>query len=220
MLFLHRIGSQLKITTQDNDIGIRAWNSQWDIIILGAILDIEIGVNFQSDVEAQYLTVKDALNITGYNFRGFVSEPYQLKDEDCKWIEENYGKIKILMNTSEEFSYAINALANYRCNPYIRAKFSLIWSAIEGLFLIENEISFRLSLYISNFLFDDDVEAKKEIFAKTKKLYGQRSKVVHGSKMHSNIHDYFNESLILLRKIVFKCIEIGSIPDVTTLIFK
>ncbi|MBU6434628.1 MAG: hypothetical protein KJS98_15075, partial [Nitrospirae bacterium] len=75
-------------------------------------------------------------------------------------------------------------------------RFLLLWIAVECLFGPEDgrEISFRLSQRAALFIETDRAQAR-ELFAKVKKSYAWRSKIVHGMRM-ANLRG--DESGILL----------------------
>ena len=50
---------------------------------------------------------------------------------------------------------------------------------------MEQELSFRLSLRIATFLADENAK-RQELFSEAKEVYGIRSKVVHGAKIHKH----------------------------------
>ena len=50
------------------------------------------------------------------------------------------------------YSNAVHCLSSYRWHSMPRAQLALLWSGIEGLFRVDHELSFRLSLYAAKFL--------------------------------------------------------------------
>ena len=88
---------------------------------------------------------------------------------------------------------------------------ALIWSGIEGLFQIDFELSFRLSIYIAKYLSPRSRARQKAIFEEVKKLYGIRSKAVHGGKLKEP-NDAVKNSLEMLRRLVVKSAERGALP--------
>ena len=119
---------------------------------------------------------------------------------------------------NDKFRNAIHCLASYKWHPLPRAQLAILWAGIEGLFDTESEITFRLSLYISNFLLSDKNE-KEEKFIQIKKLYNYRSAAVHGSRIKENQKNVVNDSAFLLREIVIKCIDDNTLPDKNILLF-
>lgn len=86
------------------------------------------------------------------------------------------------------------------------------------LFGVDQEISFRLSLYISNFL-KSGVDRYSE-FEKLRRSYDDRSRVAHGAATKAKAID---ENAVytrdVLRACLARCIEINSFPNTKQLIF-
>jgi hypothetical protein len=219
ILFMCSIYSQLKITNGDaKKLVIQAWNSQWDLMLLSALFDNNILCNIQSNKPYENMKDDDCnIAITNYHLIGVNNKPYTLKEKDCKWIEANIRNARELLN-NDNFQNAIHCLASYKWHPLQRAQLAIIWSGIEGLFNIESEITFRLGLYISNFLLSGK-KGKEEMFNKVKKLYNYRSAAVHGSKLKDSLGTMVNDSAVLLRNLVLKCINDNTIPDKNSLLF-
>lgn len=90
-------------------------------------------------------------------------------------------------DAAEKFSRVGNALLFYR-NAYNSDNPDLalisFTTCLESLFsTVEQELSFRLSLRIATFLADENAK-RQELFSEAKEVYGIRSKVVHGAKIH------------------------------------
>ncbi len=99
-----------------------------------------------------------------------------------------------------------------------RVKLTILWSGIEGLFGVESEIVFRMSLYAARFLAIDDRAKQTEIFAKVKELYKVRSKAVHGGRLKFDPEPSVRESAALLRSLILKCGETGALPNIESLV--
>ncbi|MEP4545481.1 MAG: hypothetical protein ABJ000_04820 [Saccharospirillum sp.] len=216
-VFLRQVTSQLKITSEaPESLVILAWNSLWDAVLLSAIYDCEAACNFQSDKPAEEFGSESYLSITNYHMRGLTFEPYELTQEDEIWIKSNYQKAKKLTNNNV-FQDAVHSMETYRFHSLPKARLAIIWSGIEGLFGIQQELVFRLSLYIAHFLEPEDKEKRKQLFNSVKQLYKHRSSAVHGSKIKGKPHDHVVESAELLNRLIHKCIEHDGVPDVDEL---
>lgn len=216
-LFLRLVHACFRISgDSQKEIASRSWNAQWDALLLSAILDCEVGWNFQSDVLPEEFSKATRVHITNYFFEGFnKGEVKQLSQAEHKWINEYYGNAKELMD-DERYQNAIHCLASYRWHSMSRAQLTLLWSGIEGLFGVQHELSFRLSLYIARFLSPRKSKRQKNLFESTKKLYNIRSKAVHGSGIKSPTESVMNTTDIL-RKLVLKCAETHSLPNIDNL---
>jgi len=216
-IFLHQIKSQLKITERDPKIhAVLAWNSTWDVLLLGAIFDCETGCNFQSRLPIESFGRESNLHITNYHLRGLTREIRKLSSEEADWVEANFEKARQLL-TIPEFKNAIHCMATYRWHAHPRARLALLWSGIEGLFKIESEIVFRLSLYIANYLEPDDQKKRRDLFANVKNLYKHRSAAVHGSKIRNDAYSEVEKSASLLNRLILSCVDTGGIPCIEKL---
>jgi hypothetical protein len=136
---------------------------------------------------------------------------------DAKWIRRH---IEITRKFVEEprFQNAMQALTSFHCIPY--ASFALIaaWTGLEALFQTEQEISFRLSLYISNFL--RRRPEREEEFKKLRASYNTRSKIAHGLGTKAKA---VAESAFYTRDILRECLqrslETGNLPNINRLAF-
>jgi hypothetical protein len=65
-------------------------------------------------------------------------------------------------------------------------RFLLMWIALEGLFgpYDPRELTYRLSQRLSFFLSDENKKTTKHLYDDIKKVYGWRSKVVHGMRLN------------------------------------
>ena len=213
------IGSQLHISASNaKQLAIMAWNAGWDCILLGAIFHCEVTGNIQCDKPVEELVNATLINVTNYYFRGILSEPYQLTDDDEKWIGAHYAKARKLID-NDAFMVAVHAMASYKWHSMPRVQLAILWSGIEALFEVSSEVSFRISLYIAKYMEEDNVEEAKELFASIKKLYNSRSSAVHGGKIKDDIGDQVSQSAHLLNRLIRRCAELGSLPDTEKLIF-
>lgn len=218
-LFLPQVASQLRVDGKDaKDTAIRAWNAVWDGLLLGALVGAEVMCNIQSDIPAAELTPESTVAVTNYHLRGLSrGAPVMLTEADISWIQGNYEKARSLLD-DESFQNAAHCLASYRWHSMPRARLAILWSGIEGLFGVDSEIVFRVSLYTARFLEPDDNEKQREVFGRVKELYKLRSKAVHGGRMKGNANEGVDESASLLRTLIRRCAELGSMPNIEGLV--
>ena len=213
------IASQLRLTATDaNELACVAWNAAWDSILLGAIFHCEVMGNLQCDKPIEQLRKATNVNITNYHFQALFSDPYRLTPEDEQWIHSYYSIAYGLLKEGA-FETAVHAMASYKWHSMPRVQLAILWSGIEALFEASTEISFRISLYIANFLAGGNAVEAKQLFKKTKKLYASRSAAVHGGKIKGELSDFVAESATLLNRIIRRCAELGSLPDTESLVF-
>lgn len=114
-------------------------------------------------------------------------------------------------------------MASYRWHSVPRVQLAVIWSGIESLFNVNTEVSFRISLYIANFLGENEAQAQqifKQVFKQVRKMYSSRSSAVHGNKTKDNLESAVEESANLLTRILRRCAELNKLPDVDNLAFR
>lgn len=213
------IASQIKITANTpKQLAGMAWNAQWDCLLLGAIFHCEAMSNIQCDKPVEQLEDAAYINITNYGFRAILNEPYNLTIDDERWINDHYS-VAYKMLDVESYMTAIHSLASYRWHSMPRVQMAIIWSGIEALFQASTEISFRISLYIANYLAGSNHSEAEKIFNDVRKLYNARSASVHGSRIKGEINKAVSESAALLQRIIRHCAETQSLPDVKQLVF-
>jgi hypothetical protein len=218
LVFLRQVKSQLKIISDNpKDLAALAWNSAWDVLLLAAIFNCETGFNLQCDKPAELFDKDCDLIITNYHLRGLTKKEYLITPEDIIWINENYSSARRLVD-KDPFQNAVHSMATYRWHSMPRIQLAILWAGIESLFNIDSEISFRLSLYIANFLAKDDESEKKNIFNEVKSLYRMRSSAVHGNKVKGDSSDIVVRSASILNKLIIRCIENKDIPKVDDLV--
>ena len=216
-IFLRRISSQLCITAGDSKtLAITAWNSLWDAVLLSALFDCEAVCNFQCDKPAEEFENECEIEVTNYHLQGLTSSIKTLNDDDENWLTQYYGTARELLK-NPAFNNAIYSLATYRWHIHPRAMLALLWSGIEGLFNVDYEITFRLSLYIARFLYSGNEAAMTKTFSDVKRLYKKRSKAVHGSELRGEPNKDINDSVELLSKLVKQCIITGNLPNTDNL---
>lgn len=213
LMFLPLVSSQLKVTCENSEQLARlSWNSLWDVGLLGALFDCESACNFQSNTSVSELKHDSRVKITNFHLRGLSKSVYELSAEETNWLESNFIHARSLFDF-EEFMNAIHCLSTYRWHTHPSAQLAIIWSGIEGLFNIDSELVFRLSLYISRFLYPDDKREREVLFNKVKKLYRQRSAAVHGSTIKGDAREGVKDSASLLSKIIYEFIRSKNIPN-------
>jgi hypothetical protein len=217
-IFLRSVRSQLHVVdTGPKELAIRAWNSIWDGILLSAFFDCEAVCNFQCDTPAEAFGPKSQLDVTNYQLRGMSDEePHMITDEEAAWLEKYFQNASLLLKL-DRFMDAANALSSYHWHVHPRVKLAILWAGVEGLFGIDSELAFRLSLYIARFLEPEDSAVRKKVFEDTKRLYKQRSAAVHGAKIKGDTDASVQASVDLLQRLIRRWVEKTALPDVENL---
>ena len=211
--------SQMKINANNGEeLAKKAWNAQWDCLLLGAILNNSIMCNLQCDKPVEMMKDSEYLCVTNYGLHGIKRPSVEISETEEEWIKNYYNNAyKLLENP--QFQTAVHCMSSYLWHSLPRAQLAILWAGIEALFEVSNEISFRLSLYIANFLAGDKEGEAKDIFEKTRKLYSSRSLAVHGGKIKGDTDNHVLQAALLLNRLIIRCAEIGSIPNTAELVF-
>lgn len=218
-LFLPSVTAELEVRAEhERALVAKAWNTLWDMVLIGGLFNCETSFNIQSNVSAEDYGPAAELMLTNFHFRGLVPKKprAQLTEDDVVWLEANVERSRSLL-PQMQYCDALHALASYRWHPNPRIQLAVLWAGIEGLFRVDTEQTFRLSLYVARFLSPGDDAERLRLFRATKVLYRRRSEAVHGTEIKGVAHDHVRESADLLCRLVKQCIAAGAIPDAEAL---
>jgi hypothetical protein len=217
-LFLRSVTSQIRVRAQSpKDLAISAWNTVWDVVLLSAFCNCEVICNLQCDTPAEDFSAESKLEVTNYHLRGLhPREPHFITEREATWIENNILRARSLLDIPA-FQNAVHCLATYRWHSLPRVQLAVLWAGIEGLFGVDSEIVFRLSLYAARFLEPSDAENRSQVFANVKRLYKQRSAAVHGAKIKGDLGTGVTESVKLLSRLLRQCVANGGLPIIDSL---
>jgi hypothetical protein len=123
-----------------------------------------------------------------------------LSKRDADWIKENYEKFNGLAAKADSFRFALTAAVDWQYSSDPRIAIARLWSGIEALFGINSELVYRISLLIACLL-ESRGAARQARFAQARRLYGIRSKAVHGEEISEQklTHAMLESSDILSR---------------------
>ena len=132
-----------------------------------------------------------------------------LVKEDAYWIRNNYETFNSLAAESKSFRFALATAVNWQYSSEPRIAIAQLWSGIEAVFDISSELSYRISLLIASMLEPRGV-ARQARFAQVRKLYGVRSKAVHGEELSDvKLTRAMLESFDILSKLLLLNVEKG-----------
>lgn len=219
MLQIPWITCQLRIVGKGGtDVATRAWNSLWDALLLSAVFGVPVNCGLQSTAELAHFTEKSRLSVIDYRRLTITGDEVRaLTEAECVWLEANFGNAQGLLS-QHGLQNAVHCLATYHWHSLPRAQLALLWAGIEGLFGVDSEIVFRVSLYTAKFLAPDSTLVQRKIFSDVKRLYTVRSKAVHGGRFKNDPSDSVAESVELLRQLIVACIEGNRLPSVDQLV--
>lgn len=129
--------------------------------------------------------------------------------EDVEWVGKHFDSFNRLASDSESFNFALEAAIDWRFAKDTRSAVARLWGGIEALFGINSELVYRISLY-SACLLAARGDTRKQKFEEVRKLYGLRSKVVHGEKLSNDkIAEAMSDSFHLLRDLLLLAVDNG-----------
>ena len=132
-----------------------------------------------------------------------------VNENDARWIQDSFEKVNRLASESEQFRLSLESAIDWRFAKEPRSAVARLWLGIEALFGIRSEQVYRISLYSASLLSERGT-GRKEMFTRVKKLYGSRSKIVHGDKLSDElIGNAMNDSFHLLRDLLILLISNG-----------
>jgi hypothetical protein len=133
----------------------------------------------------------------------------EVSAEDAAWIHEHFDVFNNLAAQSQPFRFALEAAMDWRFAKDARSAVARLWSGIEAIFGITSELVYRISL-LSACLLAERGDARKAKFEEVKKLYGLRSKVVHGEQLpDERVGSALNDSYHLLAGLLLLAINKG-----------
>ena len=143
-------------------------------------------------------------------FRFDSSDEATFSATDAKWIREHLDTFDRLAAADRRFRFALEATMDSRYAKDARAAIARVWSGIESIFDVSSELVFRLSLMLATTLAPRGPE-RLALFERSKKLYGLRSKAVHGAEIEEGrLTQGLIESWDLLRRLVLDAVQRGA----------
>lgn len=134
-----------------------------------------------------------------------------VSSEDATWIFAHFGTFNLLASESEAFRLALEAAIDWRYAKEPRIAVGRIWSGIEAIFGITSELVYRISSLCASLL-EERGQRRKARFQAVKRLYGLRSKAVHGEVLsEEQLVLVMNDSYRLLRDLLLLAITKGHV---------
>jgi hypothetical protein len=125
-----------------------------------------------------------------------------VNEADGAWIQANFNSFNHLASESDSFRLALEAAIDWRYSKEPRLAIARLWSGIEAIFGISSELGYRISI-LSASLLEPRGELRKARFNQVKKLYGLRSKAVHGEALsQEQLVSAMEDSYNLLRELL------------------
>jgi len=135
----------------------------------------------------------------------------EVSAQDVAWIAKSFGTFNRLAAESDAFRLALEAAIDWRYTKEERIAIGRIWAGIEALFGISSELVYRISSLCASLL-EQRGAGRKARFQAVKRLYGLRSKAVHGEKLNQDqLVAAMSDSYTLLRELLVLSIERGRV---------
>ncbi|RYF59701.1 MAG: hypothetical protein EOO27_08410 [Comamonadaceae bacterium] len=135
----------------------------------------------------------------------------QFDESDVQWVADNLIRVFELYKETR-FQLAFDAAG---AAPYVenqRVAIAQMWSGIEAIFGVQQELSYRLGLYLAVLTEDGHVE-RSAVQAEVKSLYSKRSKAVHGVEMKDHeLRDAALGSWRLLARAIIALVDLAEPP--------
>ena len=132
-----------------------------------------------------------------------------VSSDDAAWIARHFETFNRLASKSEPFRLALEAAIDWRFAKEPRLAVGRLWSGIEAVFGVTSELVYRISILCASLL-EERGEPRKARFQAVKRLYGLRSKAVHGEPLpQAQLVSAMNDSHMLLRELLLLTIERG-----------
>lgn len=132
---------------------------------------------------------------------------------DLEWVAANNARfVELWFGSKNVFRNAVEAFIDCPLQTSARMSTATLWSGIEGLIHVDQELRFRLAAYIASFLAPYGEERRK-LFKQVYDYYNVRSKAVHGGSVGPVDFIVQAESAaVLLGRLLVKITEDTRIP--------
>jgi Apea-like HEPN len=195
-----------------DEAAAKSWNNQYALIFLSIVLrsfvyhSIQVSGGYRAESN-QPLAVSYSHGIPRLN-----DEPKVAPAEDLlRWADLLPNFTKLLQN--DRFLFAASIAGTAYVHPNASVQVASIFSAIEALIDVDQELRFRISMTIAKLLANGP-EERQELFRKLKKLYDGRSKCVHGGGLtREKIIECRDGSLEILRQLIVCFVTRNDLPN-------
>jgi hypothetical protein len=194
----------------------KSWNNQYALIFLSIVLrtfiyhSIQVSGGYNKEPTQKLLvSYPQGIPIVGNEPRPTSAEELQ------RWTTLLPSFTRLL--ETDRFRFAISIAGTLYVHPNPSVQVASIFSAIEALIDVDQELRFRISMTVAKLLANEPPE-RQELFRKLKKLYDGRSKCVHGGGLaRAKVIECRDESLEILRQLIVCLVTKGELPNRQTL---
>lgn len=137
--------------------------------------------------------------------------PHPVLKEDADWVGQHFEVFNRLATENERFMLALQSAVDWRYTKDPRLGIARIWTGIEALIAVSSELVYRVSTICASIL-EPRGPTRRARYGATKKLYGFRSKAVHGAALKkTSIDAALLDSRDLLFSLITKAVERGNV---------
>lgn len=193
------------------EAAIKSWNNQYALMFLSIVLRTYVHHSIQAS--GGYNTGEDVLAVSfAHGMPLLKCEPKPVgADELQEWKNLLPNFIELLQVERFRFAASIAGTLYVQPNPVVQV--ASIFSAIEALLDVEQELRFRISMLVARLLANDPIP-RQELFQRMKRLYDGRSKCVHGGGLAGEkVFQCRDASLDLLRRLIMHFVQQNKLPD-------
>jgi hypothetical protein len=150
-------------------------------------------------------------SLLDYHIKLFSSAPAPLSlvDADTSWVLRTFETCDQIAGESLSFQLALEAASDWRFAKERRSAVARLWAGIEALLQISTELTYRTAILAASLL-EPRGQGRLRRFQAIKKLYGLRSKAVHGAAVSdAELQDTVSRSFDLLRSLLLAALEVG-----------
>ena len=139
--------AQIKIEdATGKDLAVKTWNTQQICVQISTILNCDLTWYFQADRPVEMFTADTDIHMIMGNMYKIPNECIEVSSEKCTFLEERIEKACNLAQTNEKFYLVSNAMWSYRLNFMQAIRISVIWSGIEALFMVDQNIKNTIAI--------------------------------------------------------------------------
>jgi hypothetical protein len=139
-----------------------------------------------------------------------VDASIAVSQADFEWVTDRLDAF-VKMLEVPRFRLAVDALTTHQHLIRPRMMVASLWAGFEALIGVQFEVSFRLALSIASVLEPRGAD-RVDLYRKAKKLYGIRSKAVHGAAMKDeDLLSHVGDVRKLLSRLLCSMIDAGAV---------
>lgn len=141
---------------------------------------------------------------------------YAITVEDLEWAARALAPLwelaVVKKEDDERFATAVEALCSYLHAGNYRMMAAQLWAGVEAIFDVQMEVKYRIAT-LSACLLEPPGTTRREKYKKVKKLYDERSQVVHGKRVaEAKLRTHVAEVRSLLAQLLARLIALGKVP--------